>query len=901
MRFLPILLLFCHVLTAQVTSSQQKALNAYVDYANQSSKEVTLVVQSLKTYYEAIHQDKKYAPIRYACPVQPDDYYFENAQKLGKSLSSADGINNHLIALRKAAEAIDEKCKAVDTYHKLEGYKQDNYAKGDALVRDVAPLLKLYHEKQKALESALEAEFKKMHSSTLASYVKADDFMRKQMKHERQLLDSLSTNFREGVHTGFPVGFLSNDILLTDDHLKQLKQTTASLKYPASSMWTSFQESLASVLEEKRRALDEYNFEAKKSDKHRNETYHNLINYYNGLLVSNYNTFIQFAERDGYYGLKCLEYTPQFEIQDQALKKAIAVKPFEEIKAPSFSLPTQTTPISKPIFESLSNYVEFIDETWREVRYMQMVLTSFSSSASYYRNLDNYERRAPLHFDYQEYEVPLSYHQKAIATSKVLPSEVSKSFNAQATTLLNILKEIDDHAASIDSDVESRVYESDHLDKIYYHLDRLQTLINIWDERKESLYNDVRKVFDNYPSNQKTNSWFVSGNSLRGLAELDHEALFTAKKFYKGDSSIAINTLSIETALRDVISKEYANMKGIEKYGRNNGLCPYTPYEDLPQNSKTFVEKLQKIRRTTSSTQRHPYNDLVYMYNVIVDDYNKFAALSKDVPLLKTIHQPEFFQLKHLDSPQKNVVARSMQSNIQQASALTNNQPANPSSSSSEKHSAAVKVIRDTVYIEKRDTVYLRETDKDFRSMEGYATNNMVLLLDVSGSMNTEEKLPLLKESVLNMLSMMRQEDEVAVVTFSGKANLLLKPVSFKEEQRIRKAINNLKSSGKTDAAAGLELAYKVADGNYIRGGNNRIILATDGEFPIDDKTQELISDFAGQDIYLTIFYFGKGAGTAKTLENLSAMGNGNFKTISKENIEVSLIREAKSKKKAGN
>jgi Mg-chelatase subunit ChlD len=182
--------------------------------------------------------------------------------------------------------------------------------------------------------------------------------------------------------------------------------------------------------------------------------------------------------------------------------------------------------------------------------------------------------------------------------------------------------------------------------------------------------------------------------------------------------------------------------------------------------------------------------------------------------------------------------------------------------------------------------------------MEGYATNNMVLLLDVSGSMNSAEKLPLLKASVLDLLLMMRSEDEVSIISFSEKPKAVLTATSFKEETKIKKAINDLKSSGKTDGNAGLKLAYKVADENYIRGGNNRIILATDGEFALSDETRQLIEKFSKEDIFLSIFNFGKGAGASKTLERLAQLGKGNYQYISKENVELQLIREAKAKKK---
>jgi secreted protein with Ig-like and vWFA domain len=207
-------------------------------------------------------------------------------------------------------------------------------------------------------------------------------------------------------------------------------------------------------------------------------------------------------------------------------------------------------------------------------------------------------------------------------------------------------------------------------------------------------------------------------------------------------------------------------------------------------------------------------------------------------------------------------------------------------------------VLHDTVYIEKRDTVYLSDAGEDIRSMEGYAINNMVLLLDVSGSMNAPEKLPLLKNSIISLLSMMRPEDRISIIAFSDKPKVLLESASFKDEDKINKAINSLKSSGKTDGNAGIKLAYKTADENYIRGGNNRIVLATDGEFATTDETLQLISKFSKEDIFLSIFNFGKGAGASKALQQLTTLGNGNYAQISKENVDMKLIREAKAKKK---
>jgi Mg-chelatase subunit ChlD len=899
--------------SAQVTAAQQKALNSYIDYANQSAKEVAAVVKSIIDYYPSIHNKTSWTP-RYSCPVQLEDYYLNTAMSQTKTLNAtlATALSGRLSDLRAAAEIIDRVCKSLDTYHKLEDYRQDNFAKAELLISELQLHVGDYRKKQNLLQMELESAFKKLNSSaSLNAYHKADAMMRSQVAKEKLFLDSWTFNLKEEVHTGWATEKLQQSILETDDQLSALQTFKPVLKYPASSMWTSFQSSLSSVLSAKRAGLDEYNFEAKKSDKHSNDVYLGLINYVNGTLVSDYNTFLQYAAQDNYYGLKLINFVPAFEIKANADVVEVSVKKFRDIPRTPVSVQPVKTPIPKNIYQALSNYITYINETWSQTRRLQGILGSFNSTASYYKTVDNYDKRAGMSFNYKDFQLPLSQFQKVTADSKVLPPPVAKSLNDQAEVLLNILKEMDDLSASIEIQTKERLYEKDRLKKVYEILERQKVLFDIWDERKETLYQDVRRVYDSYAPSNPTSSWYVSGKALRTLTDLDHEAVFKAKEFYKSDPGITISTEKIDENLREVISKEYDNMKGIEKIGRSNGLCPYTPYEDLPTTSKSLSEALKKIKPSNASRYQHPYYSVIYHYNDIVDDHNKFCSLSKDVLLLQTVKQPELFFVQYPDDKnEKPIVSEHKQeppivdkppvAEKTVTKATTVSQSDNDAKQSQQPPVRIVettKVVHDTVYIERRDTVYIAQPGENLRSMEGYATNNMILLLDVSGSMNSPEKLPLLKKSVLDLLSMMRQEDKVSIITFSGKPKVLLEATSFKEEKKIRNAINSLTSSGKTDGNAGVKLAYKIADANYIRGGNNRIILATDGEFGLSDESRDLIEKFSNQDIFLSVFNFGKGAGSSKALERLAGFGKGNYRYISKQNVELQLIGEAKAKR----
>ena len=111
------------------------------------------------------------------------------------------------------------------------------------------------------------------------------------------------------------------------------------------------------------------------------------------------------------------------------------------------------------------------------------------------------------------------------------------------------------------------------------------------------------------------------------------------------------------------------------------------------------------------------------------------------------------------------------------------------------------------------------------------APNNLVFLIDVSGSMGPPMRLPLLRAAFHTLVDELRTEDRVSIVVYAGAAGLVLPPTSGADKQAIRAALDDLEAGGSTAGGAGIELAYKVAQENYLPFGNNRVILATDGDF----------------------------------------------------------------------
>ncbi|WP_449397516.1 vWA domain-containing protein [Chryseobacterium wanjuense] len=117
--------------------------------------------------------------------------------------------------------------------------------------------------------------------------------------------------------------------------------------------------------------------------------------------------------------------------------------------------------------------------------------------------------------------------------------------------------------------------------------------------------------------------------------------------------------------------------------------------------------------------------------------------------------------------------------------------------------------------------------------MDNLPTTNIVFLIDVSGSMDEENKLPLLKSSFKILLERLRPQDKVAMVVYAGSAGVVLPPTSAAEKGKIIEALDRLQAGGSTAGGAGIELAYKLAEENFVKNGNNRVILATDGDFNV--------------------------------------------------------------------
>ncbi|TLV02217.1 VWA domain-containing protein [Dyadobacter luticola] len=919
-RFLPglfIVILNVAAAFAQ-TETPQHSLNNYIEFLNRSTAELTGRFQMVTRYTEDVELYRKRPSYGLRLPSSGplEEFYYKKALTAqGLTAAEKQKLNKGANAVWDILNELDETAKALETHVKLNAYQEDDLKESDRLVSKILSAFWRYRAEKVAFYKEINGlALKKQPYLATDPYMATEKEMRDILIRQQQLLDSLPFYLNRNSQTEWPLAMVKRSMLADEKSLADFGKLQARLPYPASASVPDFKEALYALQKIKRTAVDDHNFASRQSAEHGNKVYLSLINQYNFDLMAAHQAFVNYSQ-----AARPMIYFPAFSpvmVQESASEKSATTSPtpaYEDLALIRFETKRSATPAPTATIETLNGYVELINESLRQMHLLQLLVRNYQSSAEFYRDPARAGKRGNLTYSHAEFKVPISAYQLLTNASNNIPAAYRASINGQAKVLLNILKEMDGLSVELIRYTTEKTYLTDQLKRSDAILDRYVVLFDLFDQKKEQLYQDIRRIHESFPNMDPASSWTVSGNALLQTMDQDHDILFGLKDYFKGRKSNLPPTEKLAEDAKKLIADEYKNMKGLKRYGRANGNCPYSPYEDLPANSIRLAEMVQKIKPNNSAGQQHPFESFYYFYNnALVYEYNKFIDLSQ-TGLLKTINQPDLFAFQRIsaqkpENPQISPPAKTEKpADAQPISTITSNetipnaQPAKPVAATTERQA---EVRRDTVYIErvKVDTVYVdrgnngRETT---RSLEGFAANNMVLLLDVSSSMNSPLKMPLLKRSIKSLLTLLRAEDQISVILYSGKARVVLKPTSGSKSAEIARMIDLLKSDGDTNGNEGIKLAYKTANKQYIRGGNNRIVLATDGEFPVSEEVMQMIGQNAHQDLYLTVFTFGRNEHTGQKLRKLSELGQGTYAHVTEESADLQLILEAQAKKQA--
>ncbi|NJO91131.1 MAG: VWA domain-containing protein [Chloroflexia bacterium] len=534
---------------------------------------------------------------------------------------------------------------------------------------------------------------------------------------------------------------------------------------------------------------------------------------------------------------------------------------YEAHEVPKLATIKQTTKIPKETANALNNYIDFINTELHYNWDFSSKLFYLNESAN--RQLEKKTEKFYLSFTfYEQYALPTAAYEKAINESKFINAEYNKILNLLLKELMEIITEKYQLVLAIDSYINEKKFQKDRFNELYNYLQRFEYLIDMFDMRKQKLYDYTRMIAESYQP-VITSPWNTGETEMLKQADACYTTLNIVKSELIHNTLRKVQADKIIEISRELLIKEYDNLKGLKKIGRNHGHCPYNPYEDIAKTASYFAEKTEKFPNTEYVDRTgwpKYYRDFVYQYNDMVEDCNKFAWLAAGGYETFSSHKQAPVYLLQ---------------NVRQL--------------------VPYKLTLPT--IKEETTIVEPKKDTSSISMDGFAANNLVLLLDVSGSMKDDDKLPLLRASFLEILPYLRNEDEISIIAFSGKGKVLLNPVSCSEREKITKVLESLESKGQTDFGKGLKLAYKTAKSNFKPNANNRIIVATDGAFTVDDELYKLSENESDKKIFVSVFSFGNKDKEVRSLSKLANIGKGNYEFIEISNATKKLLRELQALK----
>lgn len=851
-----------------VQALAQSPLNNQIRFIRTGCEQVERMVESVRDLYPGVSaaaEGRSRNRIVYRCPYDDEPYYRTQAQTKsgaqGQQLLAVSG------AFQTALEAVARQCQALETYFKLETYKNDGYAGALTLMRDMPSLVATFTQSKEAYEAKIAQMSPK--KATAGPYAVAEGQLRRVMALHRDMMAGLQYNFNEDVHTGWPQQAVLAHITRMQDLLEDIAQQKPKLNYPASGYYASCLGCADEFLESQCSYADEYTIQAQETDEHANEYYHQCLNYYNNCMVSFFNQFADAAASDGYPAVNMARTMPAFVYKTTPLPPDKSIKTFQEAALPALVVTSQPKPVSAATAGALNTCVQFINECARRNNNLLMAL---QNNGIHYRP---FAEKNALYFNVDRHVLPRSLLAEAERRLRHIPEACRSPLLLRLRQLMDISVEMDGLRQFLVDFSKEKRWQQEGFAPVERARDRYVVLFEQFDQKKEQCYADIARIYAAYPADAAltATSWQRSYEALTRVVQADKTLCTAAQtQWVQNASTPALPHEPVENAAVKAIQDEFSNMKGIEKLGRYNGLCPYSPYEDIGTESRRMAEYARTPERKKAS-------DFTYLYNAIVENYNRFVELSGR-PFLKNTRQMDRFQLAPPPVPRANT---------DPVAATT---PAVAEAPKPKPDAKPVGNPRDTVYI--RDTIYLEKppvVGATFYSLEGFQANNLILLLDVSGSMRTENRLGLLKSSIGRLVALLRAQDDVSVVVFSGKGKVLLPPSSGKKKEQILETIEGLKPEGTTNIEEGLNLAFQTARRNFKRDGNNRIVLATDGDFTLSEALLAQIREHAEAGIALSVFKFGSKPG--QNLKAVSESGRGNLISITPENAEIFMIKEA--------
>lgn len=585
------------------------------------------------------------------------------------------------------------------------------------------------------------------------------------------------------------------------------------------------------------------------------------------------------------------------------------------------NLQAQNQRLSKSTYEALNNYIVYSNEVSHALNLMYFDFLHINDQ--FYQFVEDSIKQViykkdniltnPDYFPIY----PRELYPKILNDNIYIPYDKRGAPLQLIGKVVNVLQEIEDTRSLLAQYVDTGDYLKDtNLVQGFKWLRRIEVLYYDMFTLQEKLHWNLTSIIQTY------NSPEIDSNALRVTQELQpllKQTKLVIKSIRAGDtsSSLIYNCKKLKELTQSLDNRKYGIVKGMEKIP-NSLRSPEKRLESMLKRAKSILQVAAQYKNTPKY-QNLDFKPSYYYYNIdLLDNYNRsgdgVATLfnkfinDNDVYWLYEHEMPHMFEVLYPDIPeyeQYQVPDIDIEELIRKK--LREKHLADSTAKAQSDSIAQVK--KDSaIYAQKvLDSIEYRKNNPQVGDMNlnGFATNNLVFLLDISSSMKDTNKLPLLKEALVQLLDLMREEDNITLITYSGKAEVVLPPTSVSSQERkdlVLSIIDKLSSDGSSDANKGIRLAYKTIAESIIQNGNNRIIMATDGAFNVSRRIKKLIKKRAREKdpVRLSVFYFSKKEYThhKELLENLSEIGSGKYRYIQKENAKKILVIEAQEVRK---
>lgn len=515
----------------------------------------------------------------------------------------------------------------------------------------------------------------------------------------------------------------------------------------------------------------------------------------------------------------------------------------------------------KLVVAGLNNYMEFINETTHAEFLLRSDLINFNSDLlskyKYPKSTISFYNRDRLYNATYYKNLPSDIYQKCLDSS--FPIEIDEKYilDSFIKKMWQSIQNLQFICDTIEIKVKEGAFEdSANIMQAYELLERAKFEFYSYFIEWHLLKNHIDALMRKYEVIDSTNPYIKTAIELDTLFKIVYNLAEDVRT--NDTNSVKLLIPVLKTTINKFDGKADKYLIGAKRYSYSNGNDPYYRFDNIIKNAKAELTNAQYFVKPTKYPQYtekkfgksdYYYNEkilnkfnrqgigMAYDYNIFAENSDNLVLKKAQIPHTLIVIYPD--KLPFVEQP---------------------------------KDTSSITVAKYT--------------------LENAPAENLIFLLDVSNSMNMPEKMPLLKKSIKYLLNIMRNYDNITIVTYSGTAKLILPATKATQKDTIVKIIDGLIAGGATNLYPGLKISYSSAVDSYIKEGNNRIILATDGKFTIDKKITNIITKNA-ENIHLSILYFGKYQSDMEALTKLSELGKGNCTQITPGNIDNILVKEA--------